>query len=41
MANSIKEQQEILEKLKIYTLNPMQEEALEVIEYIIISYRNR
>lgn len=32
MANSIKEQQEILEKLKIYTLNPMQEEALEVIE---------
>lgn len=31
MANSIKEQQDILEKLKIYTLNPMQEEALEVI----------
>ncbi|NOR28465.1 MAG: DEAD/DEAH box helicase [Lutibacter sp.] len=32
MANSIKEQQDILEKLKIYTLNPMQEEALEVIK---------
>lgn len=32
MANSIKEQQEILEKLKIYALNPMQEEALEVIK---------
>ena len=31
MANSIKEQQDILEKLKIYTLNPMQEEALETI----------
>ena len=31
MANSIKEQQDILEKLKIYTLNPMQEEALDVI----------
>ncbi len=32
MANNIKEQQDILEKLKIYTLNPMQEEALKVIE---------
>jgi superfamily II DNA/RNA helicase len=32
MANSIKEQQDILAKLNIYTLNPMQEEALEVIE---------
>ena len=32
MANSIKEQQDILEKLNIYTLNPMQEEALEAIE---------
>ena len=32
MANTIKEQQEILEKLKIYNLNPMQEEALEVIK---------
>ncbi len=31
MANSIKKQQDILEKLKIYTLNPMQEEALDVI----------
>ena len=31
MANSIKEQQEILEKLNIYTLNPMQEEALDTI----------
>ena len=31
MANSIKEQQDILEKLKIYTLNPMQVEAMEVI----------
>jgi len=31
MANSIKEQQEILEKLSIYALNPMQEEALDVI----------
>ncbi len=32
MANSIKEQQDILEKLKIYNLNPMQEEALEAIK---------
>ncbi len=32
MANNIKEQQDILEKLKIYTLNPMQEEAIEVIK---------
>ncbi|MBI9042393.1 DEAD/DEAH box helicase [Lutibacter sp.] len=32
MANSIKEQQEILEKLNIYALNPMQEEALEAIK---------
>ena len=32
MANNIKEQQDILEKLKIYKLNSMQEEALEVIE---------
>ena len=31
MANIIKEQQEILEKLKIFSLNSMQEEALEVI----------
>lgn len=31
MANIIKEQQEILDKLKIYNLNPMQEEALEII----------
>jgi superfamily II DNA/RNA helicase len=31
MANSIKDQQDILEKLKIYSLNPMQEEALETI----------
>lgn len=31
MANTIKEQQDILEKLKIYTLNPMQEEALDAI----------
>ncbi|SDS34964.1 Superfamily II DNA and RNA helicase [Formosa sp. Hel1_31_208] len=32
MANIIKAQQDILEKLKIYSLNPMQEEALEVIK---------
>ena len=32
MANSIKDQQDILEKLNIYALNPMQEEALDVIE---------
>ncbi len=32
MANSIREQQQILEKLKIYELNPMQEEAINVIE---------
>jgi len=32
MANSIKEQQDILEKLNIYALNPMQEKALGVIE---------
>lgn len=32
MANSIREQQDILEKLKIYALNPMQEEAIAVIE---------
>ena len=31
MANNIKEQQDILDKLKIYSLNPMQEEALEAI----------
>jgi superfamily II DNA/RNA helicase len=31
MANSIKDQQDILDKLKIYSLNPMQEEALEAI----------
>ncbi len=31
MANRIKEQQDILDKLKIYSLNPMQEEALDVI----------
>ncbi|WP_139957997.1 DEAD/DEAH box helicase [Flavicella sediminum] len=30
MANTIKEQEEILAKLNIHTLNPMQEEALEV-----------
>jgi superfamily II DNA/RNA helicase len=32
MANSIKAQQEILEKLKIYSLNPMQEEAIGAIK---------
>jgi superfamily II DNA/RNA helicase len=32
MANSIRERQDILEKLKIDALNPMQEEALAVIE---------
>lgn len=32
MANSIKAQQEILEKLNIYALNPMQEQALEAID---------
>jgi len=32
MANSIRTQQEILEKLKIASLNPMQEEAIAVIE---------
>jgi len=32
MANSIREQQQILEKLKIYALNPMQEEAIGVIK---------
>ena len=32
MANTIKAQQEILEKLNIYALNPMQEQALEAIE---------
>lgn len=32
MANIIKGQQEILEKLKIFALNPMQEEALAVIQ---------
>ena len=32
MANSIRKQQEILEKLKIYALNPMQEEAIATIE---------
>ena len=32
MANNIKAQQEILEKLNIYALNPMQEQALEAIE---------
>ncbi|MFK7833772.1 MAG: DEAD/DEAH box helicase [Winogradskyella sp.] len=32
MANNIKAQQEILEKLSIYQLNPMQEQALEAIE---------
>ena len=31
MTNRIKEQQDILDKLKIYSLNPMQEEALDVI----------
>lgn len=31
MANNIKAQQEILEKLNIYALNPMQEQALEAI----------
>jgi superfamily II DNA/RNA helicase len=31
MANSIKEQQDILEKLNIHVLNPMQEEAISVI----------
>lgn len=32
MANSIRKQQEILEKLKIYALNPMQEEAIATIQ---------
>jgi superfamily II DNA/RNA helicase len=32
MANNIKEQQEILEKLNIYELNPMQNQALEAID---------
>ena len=32
MANIIREQQDILDKLKIYQLNPMQEEAIPVIE---------
>lgn len=32
MANRIKNQQEILSKLNIYQLNPMQEEAIEVID---------
>ena len=32
MANNIKAQQEILEKLSIYELNPMQEAALEAID---------
>lgn len=32
MANSIRKQQDILEKLKISALNPMQEEAIAVIE---------
>ncbi len=32
MANNIKAQQDILEKLKIYSLNPMQEEALGIIK---------
>lgn len=32
MANTVKEQQEILDKLKIFQLNPMQEEALETIK---------
>ncbi|WP_033958493.1 DEAD/DEAH box helicase [Psychroserpens jangbogonensis] len=32
MANNIKAQQEILEKLNIYALNPMQEQALAVIK---------
>jgi len=32
MANSIKNQQDILTKLNIHTLNPMQEEAVSVIE---------
>lgn len=31
MANTIKDQQDILTKLNIHTLNPMQEEAIEVI----------
>ena len=32
MANSIKDQQDILLKLNIHQLNPMQEEAISVIE---------
>ncbi len=32
MANSVKDQQEILHKLNIYELNPMQKEAIEVID---------
>ena len=32
MANTIKEQQDILTKLNIHVLNPMQEEAISVID---------
>ena len=32
MANTVKDQQEILNKLYSYQLNPMQEEAIEVID---------
>ncbi len=32
MANTIRNQQDILDKLRIPALNPMQEEAIEVIE---------
>ena len=32
MANNIKEQQDILTKLNIHVLNPMQEEAISVID---------
>ena len=32
MANDIKDQQDILKKLNIHKLNPMQEEAIAVIE---------
>ena len=32
MANNIKEQQDILNKLNIHVLNPMQEEAIAAIE---------
>ena len=46
MANDIKDQQDILAKLNIHTLNPMQVEAIAVIEktteyHFTIAYRHR